>query len=429
MVAESSRQWSVESDGMTGIVLPTELEGLREAARRALEPIKPADDRSRAAPNFLFAAERADASCDLPPYYLVYFLLVDLLGFRNLSRFEKLDWSVPIDFEGQAYLIEYRRFGVGIFTRDAASEKQQTERIVALIKKGVRAAAPFFRWMADNAVRESKFNVRNVGGKLFARYSYFRDSFRTASVEAENSKQDHEALQKQRELPVGGYSVKARSSATTSELVAMFTFPWAHMEERSGWLALAAIDAFFTWTEHIFIHLAILQGRVTTGEEVAGLAGSEWKEKFKSALDITDNAAKKHLDALVTIKRQLRNFMAHGAFGKEGEAFSFHSNAGAVPVAFDHRTTRSRFSLTPELAFDDKDALATIENFITYLWSGKREPARLYILESDLPLILPMASDGTYAAAMATVDDMNTFVNSLMRKFDAAANMNWWPVD
>jgi hypothetical protein len=410
---------------MTQIPLPTELEAVRAAARRAIAPIKPADASSQAAKDFLFVAQRAEASGDLPPYYLIYFLFVDLLGFRNLGRFEKLDWSVPIDLDGVAYLIEHRKFGVGVFVQNAAGQEQQAKRIVALINKGVKAAAPFFKWIADNAVRESKINVRNLGGKLFARYIYLRDSFGTASIEAEKNKHDREAWQKQRELPVGGYSIKGRSSATTSELVAMFTFPWVHMEQRSGWLALAAIDAFFAWSEHIFIHLAILQGRITTGQEVAKLADSEWKEKFKSALDITDDVAKKHLDVLVTIKRQLRNFMAHGAFGKDGQAFSFHSNAGAVPVALDHRTTKSQFSLTPELAFDDKEALAAIETFIAYLWSGRRQPARLYIQETDLPLILPMASDGTYTAAMATVDDMNAFVERLMKEADASANMDW----
>jgi hypothetical protein len=81
--------------------------------------------------------------------------------------------------------------------------------------------------------------------------------------------------------------------------------------------------------------------------------------------------------------------------------------------------------LTPELAFDDKEALATIENFVAYLWSGRREPARIYLQEHDLPLILPMASDGTYAAAMATVNDMNVLVDRLARESDAAANMDW----
>lgn len=410
---------------MTQIPLPTELEPVRAAARRAIAPIKPIDTRSQATKDFLFTAQRADASRDLPPYYLIYFLLVDLLGFRNLGRFEKLDWSVPVDLDGVAYLIEHRKFGVGIFVRDAAADELQAKQIVGLITKGIKAAAPFFRWMADSAVLGSKINVRNVGRRLFERYAYLRDSFETASAETEVLKNDHEARLGQREFSGVGYSVKERQSTSTSDLITRFTFPYARASQNSSWLALAAIDAFFAWTEHIFIHLAILLGRTTKGEEVAKLAEADWGTKFKAALDITDKAAKNHFDDLVVIRRQLRNFMAHGAFGKESEAFSFHSSVGAVPVVLDHRTTKPRFSLTPELAFGDKEALATIEKFIAYLWSGRREPAKIYIQESDLPSILPMASDGAYAAAMATVDDMNAFVERLMKEADAAANMDW----
>ena len=197
----------------------------------------------------------------------------------------------------------------------------------------------------------SKINVRNVGPRLFERYVYLRDCFRTLSVEAEARKLDHEAQQSQRQFSDVGYSVRERQSTSTSELVAMFTFPWVRMFQNSSWLALAAIDAFFAWTEHIFIHLAILQGRIATGEEVAKLAEADWGIKFKNALDITDKIAKKHFDELVTIRRQLRNFMAHGAFGKEGQAFSFHSSVGAVPVALDHRTTKARFSLNSGTGF------------------------------------------------------------------------------
>jgi hypothetical protein len=418
-----------EGSSMTGSAVPPEFEGVREAARRAIAPLKPADASSRANADFLFTAEQADASRHLPPYYLIYFLLVDLLGFRNLGRFEKIDWSIPIDLDGTAYLIDYRKFGVGVFARDAAGEAQQIKRIVALIRRGVKTAAPFFRWMADNAVQESKINVRNVGGRLFQRYVYLKDSFRAASAEARAHKRDHDAQQMQRGLFIGDYSVRASSSLSRTELVAKFILPLAHMEQNSSWLALAAIDAFFAWTEHIFIHLAILQGRIRTGEQVAKIAESEWKIKLKCALDITDNVAKKHFDDLVTIRRQLRNFMAHGAFGKQGQAFSFHSSAGAVPVILDHRTSRSQFSLTPELAFDDEEALATIDKFIVYLWSGGREPARIYIQDSALRLFLPMASDGTYAAAMTTVDDMNALVDRLMKETDASANMDWWQID
>jgi len=143
---------------MTKIGLPKELEGIREAARRAINPIKPADASTQAESKFLFTAKRTDAGRSLPPYYLVYFLLVELLGFKDLGKFEKLAWSIPIDLDGVAYLIEHRKFGVGVFARDKEGEEQQARRIVALIKNGVKVANPFFKWMAHNAVQESKLD-------------------------------------------------------------------------------------------------------------------------------------------------------------------------------------------------------------------------------------------------------------------------------
>jgi hypothetical protein len=231
---------------------------------------------------------------------------------------------------------------------------------------------------------------RPLVSQLFERYLYFRDRFVEKSIETHARKQEHEIEQYQREFDIASYSLKARDQKSPSELIAMFTFPWARLAQDSNWLALAAVDSFFAWTEHIFIHLAVLEGRVVMGEEVAQLAESDWGTKFKRALNISDPVLKGYFDELIIVRRQLRNFVAHGAFGKEGEAFSFHSAAGAGPVAFDHKPTKFRLSLTPELAFDNQQALLTIEKFISYLWSGQREPAKLYIQESDLPLILPI---------------------------------------
>ena len=47
---------------------------------------------------------------------------------------------------------------------------------------------------------QSKINVSNVGSRLFERYVYFRDSFRAASTEAEASKNEYNAKQKQRQF-------------------------------------------------------------------------------------------------------------------------------------------------------------------------------------------------------------------------------------
>ena len=117
--------------------------------------------------------------------------------------------------------------------------------------------------------------------------------------------------------------------------------------------------------------------------------------------------------------------MAHGAFGKNGEAFHFHSGAGAVPVLLPHQAGKTRFTITGDLDFDEAAAIIVIENFIVHLWSGDLEPARLYIQESGLPIILTMAQAGTYKQAMQSVEDMTNFIEHLSGEWDRAANMDW----
>ena len=74
-----------------------------------------------------------------------------------------------------------------------------------------------------------------------------------------------------------------------------------------------------------------------TGGDVNALSVAEWKDKFKTALDLNDPKTKHYYDRLTTLRYEVRNFVAHGAFGKSGEAFLFHSGAGAAPVQLPHR--------------------------------------------------------------------------------------------
>jgi hypothetical protein len=195
------------------------------------------------------------------------------------------------------------------------------------------------------------------------------------------------------------------------------------LHKEAEWNAQAAIEAFFGWTEHVFIHLAILQGRLNSGADVASMAEADWKTKFKCALDVDDAVTKTHYDNLLNLRAQIRNFMAHGAFGKRGEAFSFHSGAGAVPVLLTGRQ-KHRYSLSGMAAFQERSAIAEIEHFIEHLWSGSRLPARHYIC-SSLPSILTYVGDGTYARAMQSEEDMEEFVDYLLHQFDVSADMDW----
>lgn len=381
-----------------------DLDPIRNKVRTAISPLKPAGSESAAPDNFLFDAKRTEAGRQLPAYYLVYFLLVDLLGFKNLGQFEKVAWSVPVDFQGRAFLIEHRKFGLGVFAPESAENETAAAEIVRLIRSAVKIAEPYFDWRAEEAVRASKLNVVNKAKDLFERFTFFADQYAIKRTEAEQ--RAHERVETRRE---NGYDVH---------------FPAFGLRREAKWLALSAIESFFSWTEHVFILLAILRGNVVTGDAVAKLAAQNWDVKFKAALDLSDPETKRYYDDLIIVRRQLRNFVAHGSFGKQGEAFLFHSSAGAVPVRLPHHE-RASFRFGSGTDFVDDDAIKLLHGFVGHFWSGPRTPARIYLQEYGLPLILTMAQKGQYAHAMVSEDDMTAFAHHLAGVMDRHADMDF----
>ena len=372
---------------------PEDIEKFKIIILELIKPIIPANKKTTTAVDFMFNAKRTKAGFKLPPYYIIYFLFIKLLKFKNLGRSEKTAWSIPIDYNGKLFLIEYRKMGLGLFAYDVIKEEKQAEEILSIINKASKKAEPYFNFIAQLKVNGSNLNVNNNSWQLRDRFEFFLSEYKKLSTVLETVDDYSEE-----------YTIKMQAN----------------------WMALATIDAFFSWTEHIFIHIAILQGKLTTGKSVTDMAVSEWKSKYKLIFDISKKVEKQYYDKLVLIRQQLRNFYAHGAFGKTGEAFKFHSGTGAVPVQIISRDNVNKFSLNGPSGFKDSDAIAIIEKFISFLWEDELLPAKIYIEDSSLPLILSYSKDGTYKRAMSTVENMTTLVDGLSRVFDDAANMDWW---
>lgn len=383
-----------------------DIDRVRTAAARAINPLRPASRETTAPQNFLFSAKREVAADALPPYYLVRFLLVDLLGFRDLGQFEKVAWSVPVEFNGKAFLIEHRKFGLGVFAGDAPDDPQDAREIARLIHRGVKAAKPYFTSLAEEAAKASALNVVNRARTLFERFEFFADLYDARVAEAERRKDESIRT----DLGPNAWTISRPSFALRKE---------------GDHYAISTIESFFSWTEHVFILIAILRGTCVTGEDVRQLARADWDAKFKAALDIADPKSKTFFDNLLQVRRQVRNFVAHGSFGKEGEAFRIHSSAGAVPMRMLDERRGPRFGLGAGAGYADKHAIRLLRDFVGHLWGGDREPARIYIQDCELPLILTYAKDGTYAQCMISVEEMEAFADHLSREMDRHANMDF----
>lgn len=390
-----------------GFQIPTELEPVRASALRAISPIKPADSSSEGVQQ-LFFAKRTAAGRELPTHYFVYFLLVELLGFGNRGQFEKVAWSVPIDFNGRAFAVEYRKMGLGVFSPNPADEVAAHE-IVMRIGRAVKAAQPFFDWLAAEAINRSEVNVINNDSELYSRYQFLLNEFREKEDEAIRRKDERIVEESEDE----GGTWKSVS------------FPSYQLHREAQWLAHSVVEAFFAWTEHVLIHVAILTGRISTAGEVTAVAGADWSEKFKSALDIKEVKTQQLFDRLLCLRRELRNYVAHGAFGKEGEAFSFHSGAGAVPVLLPQKARSRKFRMGSGLVFNASAAFDLLRDFEEHLWSDGRAPAKIHIQDHALPTVMTFASNGAYVNAMVSEQEMRGFVDYMNRSIDDAANMDW----
>lgn len=388
------------------IVGDMNIEEIRQKARRALGPLKQAELDQGTYHQLFMSAKRTNAGRQLPPYYLVYFLLIDLLRFRNNGRWEKTDWSITVDYEGVPFLIDHRKFGLGIFGLDGAETEAAAVRVATCIQKAIKAARPYFDWRANEAAKQSHLNVVNRSRDLFERVDFFVRLYDDRKEEAERRKDEI-------------VRTEVRPDAWTIHQ------PAYELMREARQFALSAIEGFFSWTEHVFIHIAILRGLCSTGEEVASLAKAEWADKYKAALDITDHDDKRFYDDLAVLRRQLRNFVAHGSFGKDGEALHFHSGAGAVPMLLPHNRSPSAFRFGFGLDFKIDPSIDLIKAFILHLWSGVRSPARIYLQEYGLPVVLTHVKDGTYSSAMRSDDDMEAFADYFASLIDRHANMDF----
>ncbi|RVU43012.1 hypothetical protein EA187_14350 [Lujinxingia sediminis] len=383
----------------------SKLEHIKSKALRAIGEILPVESPN----NYSGWGDRTNAGRDLPPQYLVYFLLIKLLRFPYVGRDEKVAWTVPIKFQERVFVIEHRKMGLGVFTQDPIENNELAIKIVKHIHRAVKAARPYFDWLASQAVQNSSVSVISNSPQLFARYEFLLDSYRAKREEMVRRKD--EVIVTKVNTPYGELDE--------------FDYPRFRLKKESHWLALSAVEAFFSWTEHVFVHLAILTGKISTGHEVTQLAQESWVVKCNTVLDLSNKRDKVNYDKLLPIRRALRNFIAHGAFGKDGSAFLFHSSAGAVPVVLPHQLGSRKFRVVSATYFDDEAAFDIINDFIANMWSGDRSPARLYIEDGGRDLILPMAKDGTYAEAMRSDHDMAEFVEALEYQSDIAANMDW----
>ena len=387
-----------------------DLDAIKATASAAVRPLKQPRDWPDAD---WMSCTRTKAGEDLPESHLVFAFLVDLLGFKSLRRFEKVLWSIPVELNDTIFFIEHRKFGLGVFGRNVPLAEESAREIVQIINQGIQSLekSEYFECWTRMHSKNDNVILINDCALLYDRYRFFCQLFQGKWNEFEKINSNNGADD-------AGDPIKS--------IVAYFSS--AGPREEAAWLGQAAIDSFFSWTEHVFVHLAILLGKqkVNSGDKCNKfITNGRWGEKYKAVLDFErDIQAREYYDSLTEI-RELRNFATHGHFGKGRETFWTPTSIGCVPYNVYLAKAKSPWRHNPSVGFTEHNSLQTIEKFIDYLWSDARQPARIILQESCHPTFLKFMRSGEYAKAMESEEGMESLVRCIDNKLDIDENMDF----
>lgn len=386
-----------------------EINNLKIKILKEILPIERIDEDIIALKNFQQSFTRSKIDGNLLSYYLVYFLFVDLLNFYFIGKDEKVAWTIPFKFKDKYFVFEHRKLGFGIFYEDSSTGENYSHEIFKIVNKAIKSATLFYKFIASEAVNKSELNVKNQCKSLFDRFKYFHELY-------------DEKLKKYNDLKD---SVEKKEEKVNGGILTRYIYPSKQIYKEAEWLLISTIEAFFSWSEHTFIHLAIISREISNGDEISKLATTEWQEKYKVAITLSDSSKKNYYDKLIEVRKQIRNYIAHGSFGKNGEAYQFHSPIGAVPVRLVIENKIYDYTIGDNDKSGYNEALKIIDAFLDYIYNSELNLALFYLHESQLPTIMTFSKNGFYKSAMNSKSEMEKFIKYWKGQFDYNANMDW----
>lgn len=343
--------------------------------------------------------EMTPAGFPLPSLILVG--LTQLLGLSAYGPEEKLRWGVAFEFSGGAFAFEFRKFGLRLLCEEGNLDSPMLRELVGRTRGLTDVVENYLTSeLVPAQIANGSVTVPNLHFQLTERYRFLRN-------EAENA---------YRRPPPKPEIEKSEHGTTT-------THDFDRPTREGGALATAAVDAYFSRLEHVFVLAAAFYPAALSGG-LHALLSAGWSERAKAVLDLGDRVTKGLYDRLVDIREDWRNPVAHGGFHVGNASLYFHlPGIGALPARL--RRTPAGVKVGFRLGVESFDSICrTFDEFDEHLSTG---PLRFGLLwaESGLDVAFDAASLAKYRAATSSEQRFAALVEGESRLHDMHANMDY----
>lgn len=368
-----------------------------------LAAISPADDS-----NDRDLAYIPDAAKRLPLPHMV--LLTLILGTEckfSYRPMEKTAWVMRLKFKGTPIRLEHGKFGMRIATVKPPDERLLNE-FVQLLEKAFRLTDEILQPHVEQQIGAGNVTVRNRHHLFRHRYEFLRDEAKQAFAEP---------------TPSFGDLIQ---SGLSSGKPSVRTFDPFKRQREGFFLGGAAIDAYFSWLEHILLLILPFGNTDLADLDLLQFMRAKWREKLKAVWNVSASRERKKLyDGLVQIKERFRNPITHGGFDPSQSSLGVHiPYVGAIPANLSRFTESIHFGIFPLQEASFADACQLFDAVDKELWEGDTSYGMTFA-DSGLDVSFDAEMRKVYKAVMTSLEGFHGWLEGLSRHVDDLVNMDW----
>jgi hypothetical protein len=327
---------------------------------------------------------------------IIRYLLVDLLGYHDHGRFEKVAWEVTFEYSGGLYWIKYGKFGLtlGANVPDNLSDDEKLASLVIvrdLLRKAARVVERrSFQPFIEEQVRAGRLTISNRYHSLKGMYQYFRERVDDA------------------------YQGRGRMNTGTRLM--------EHQTE-AFFNIVAMVSSYFSWLEHRFVLALAFSGYQSGRDDVVEFIRLGWREKYKRVfpLEAGRTIAEDFYERLQRASEEYRNTYVHGGFDKGNGGLLVHCAGGALVADLFYADTKPSYGLVPIEELDFRQVCELFDEFDEWL---EPTPGEKWA-SAGLDVAFSPDIIASYEAAMTDPQTFDTYIEEHSNLADMYANMDW----
>jgi len=334
------------------------------AAMNGVEAFEPRKDDS------IFSYKNISTGNYDPPAYVVAFIFLYVLKFRNFGSFEKIWWHTYFQYKNTVFLIRDYKFGTWSLEAKTDSEAaiELVPEIIGKIRSAARHGDKILRSAFKAEIDKGQFYLNNGYGKLRSAYEFFLEETNAALAVLED------------------FAAQESGKKHDLQEITENHNRRLHLQRIVSYRAIPLINAFFSLLEFILDVFYAFQQPPLSFFEFRKLT---WQDRFKAAISLEPGSpVVKLYEQLVNVKTQYRNPLTHGLTNESSLLVPFPF-AGLVPISYEHLSNTVHFGFIQISSASVRDTIKTFSEFLEVI--ANEEPYCYYVLYVNHGFPVPIA--------------------------------------